>query len=220
MQAAITRIKYNNSLEDLGYDWVTIYIFFKVDDSEEFHMPAMINLDELFGFVENEEPETGKYLLNIRRNMRGYGPKHSKVLETLQEEGFDLDKYVAKYFSTLEDSYFQKQIEINKNIRKPEVYKDMTKKYEDLKATVEENSLRNSQIRYTAFLDAIEIALHETTFEIYPGLFEMGDKHVAAYEEVLSRAVLNFAEEIDKIRAGKFSKYFEEGYESRKKESE
>lgn len=219
MNPAITRIVYKNNLDSTGDDFLWIYIFFKVDDSKEFQMPIMFNLDDLFEFIEKQYPEKGKYLKRIRRSIYGYGPKHSKILETIEEEGFDLDQHIQAYFDSHEDDYFEWAIERNNKNSTPKSQEQISEKVEKINDYIEVNNLRAEQIKYVAFQEAIDTALHQATLKYYPDLFEMGEKHEYAYKGVLIDTVLEFVSEIDKIRFSKFSENFNKEYQRRNKDS-
>jgi hypothetical protein len=219
MKAIATRYKLDSTLDTTGDDFIFIYVFFCTETHPEVYIPMMFTLDQLIDFISSEEQETGAYLKQIRTGLRGYGPKHSKVLEIITEEGFDLTPYIYQMVESKDDEEIEDHLEWCDRLRMPENQQSIKESVEGLDKSLDENMIK-SHMTMNNFRDEMDQTLHELTLKYFPALFEMDQKNIEAYKDVLVRITLQFSEDIDKILHNIFSAYWEEQYNRRQKKTE
>jgi hypothetical protein len=197
MKQAITRYTINSMMEVTGDDITFIHLFYRIDNEPEMAMPIIVSYESLLDFIQQENNDAHKYLMNIRSSLHGYGPKHSKIFEIMDKEGFDLEPYIFSYFNTIEQDEFDRRTKSAKNLPSQD--------NEPLKAALKEidnfvdKEFRNYNVRLDNFRDNLDQALHETTLKYFPELFEKEAKYIAAYRKNLFYTTLHFMEKIDKI---------------------
>ena len=216
MKATITRFTIDNNLKTTGDDIIFIHIFFKVDDKPEIRMPLILSYYDLVDFISEADKATGKYLDNIRSSMHGYGPKHSKIFKVMEEEGFDIEPFIYKYFESKDTTYILQHVEWCEKAQTPENNKTAKESLKKLDVLVNDD-YRNYNIKFDAYKDALDQSIHETTLTYFPELFEMSKKHIAAYRNELVNTTLSFSSEIDKIVHSKFKEYWEKRYNENNK---
>ncbi len=197
MAYQITRWEIKNMLDETGDDFIHFQVFVALNNDPEIAIPIVISFDDLVEHIKPLSPSEYDYIKKIRSNMHGYGPKHSKILEVLQEEGYDISPYLQTYITEnmVEEHYeYEKRLQTNP--------KESLKKALAMLAAYQEE-MKKENLRYTNFLDQLDKTLHELTFNHYPELFEKGNDIVEAYRNHLTRTTLDFARRIDKFMHGK-----------------
>lgn len=198
MKATLTRYKIDNLLDETGDDITFLHLFIKVENLPEMIMPIMLPYEHFVDFVKNYDEPLHKYLKKIRSSIAGYGPKHSKVFEILNNEGFDFTFHLNKYIYSKDEVFLQQHINYCKNLNKPENQENVeriVKKFEGFF----DDGYRKSNIKINNFTDDLDQTIHELTLKYFPELFEMSEKHIAEYRKELFYTVTGFREKIDKI---------------------
>jgi hypothetical protein len=198
MKAIVTRYRICNSLESTGDDMIFIHVFFRTDQLPEASMPVIFSLDELFEFISSKSESKGKYLKQIRNNITGYGPKHTRIVEIIEEEEFQLEPYIFLYVEEKKEDYLVSHFEWCKRLNAPENKQILRENNAKLSQLVNEDRVRY-QIDFTRFQDEVDQALHLLTLKFFPSLFEMDQKNIEAYKDCLVDATLGFTERIDRI---------------------
>jgi hypothetical protein len=197
MTYKISRWHIENSLETFGDDWASFHVYFAKDNAEMM-MPIIVPLEHVLDHIQKTAPAEYQYIKDIKKNIRGYGPKHSRILKALDEEGYDFSPHLQGMFN---QDQLAEHAEYNKRLATLPVNKELEKKMAELDEMVA--NMKESNKKYVRFLDAIDKQLHELTFEFYPELFEKGEAIVERYEYKLGFVVRMFAEAIDKLLHGK-----------------
>jgi hypothetical protein len=197
MAYQITRWEINNMLDKTGDDFIHFDVYVALNNNPEISIPIIISFDDLVGHIKPIAPAEYDYINKIRSGMHGYGPKHSKVLAVLQEEGYDLFPYLQTYIT---ENMVEEHSEYDKRLQASP--KDSLKKALALLEAYQDE-MKKENIRHTNFLDQLDKTLHELTFSHYPELFEKGNDIVEAYRNHLTRTTLDFARKIDKLMHGK-----------------
>lgn len=219
MKAIATRYKLDSTLDTTGDDFIFIYVFFHTETHPEVYIPMMFTLDQLIDFILSQDPETGAYLKQIRVGLRGYGPKHSKVLEILTEEGFDLEPYIFRMVESKDTEEIEDHLEWCDRLRTPEHQQNIRDSVEHFNNSLDQNMI-TKQMTMNNFRDEMDQTLHELVLKYFPTLFEMDKKNIEAYKDTLVRVTLQFSEEIDKIMHNIFGAYWEEQYNNRQKKTD
>jgi hypothetical protein len=197
MAYQITRWEIKDMLDETGDDFAHFYVFVALNDNSEISIPIIIGLDDVIGHIKPISPAEYNYIQKIRSNMHGYGPKHSKVLAVLQEEGYDFFPYLQTYIT---EDMVKRHTEYEKKLQAmPERF---VQKASNL-FSFDLAEMKAENLRYTKFLDQLDKTMHELTFSYYPELFEKGDDIIKAYKNHLTRTTLQFAGNIDKLMHGK-----------------
>lgn len=217
MKFYLSRYTIENNLESTGDDIVFIHAFVHLGDEKEIDFPVFLPYYTLVEFIETVDPPAGKYLNRIRTGINGYGPKNSKIFEILQEENFDLDKYIIQYIESKEQDYVEKHIEWVNRVQScsDEERSNLDKSIQGIEKLITTDYIK-ANINFDNFLDEFDQTVHELTLKFFPELFEKGDKYIFMYKHLLSKTTISYCSDIDKINAGKFDPYWEEKYERHK----
>jgi len=203
MKPIYTRYETSNLLEDLGEDVVHFKIYFRMDESPEVRIGILLSYHELSKFVKETNPSVYEYLSKIRYSMPGYGPKETKVLAKIEEEGFDLEPFIKKYFESKDAVYISQHLEWVERLNVPETQEKAAEILESITSTMDEN-YASKQIKWDNYVDELDQTIHELTFRYYPELFENGEETINEYRQALSLTTLSFTGTLDKIlNAGK-----------------
>lgn len=196
MKHILTRFTIENMLDEVGHDIALINLFYRISNKPEIEKPLVVPFDKLLKFIEQEDVEASKYLHKIRSSIGGYGPKHSKVLDMMNNEGFDLNPYVLGLFNSLKTDMLDQHMQHVKNlsIQNNEAIQDKFKELEDLVDDMKESNIKMSQ-----FTEEVDQVLHELTLKHFPELFENGNECIEAYRSHLITTTLDFVEGIDEI---------------------
>ncbi len=222
MKAILTHYSQENFLNVTGDDVVSFKVYFKTEKQPEAKLPYSLMFDDLMDFLKIHNPEVFNYIRKIRSDMHGYGPKHSKILKTLDDEGFDIEQSIREYVANLDATRVGQHYEWSENLaamadKNPE--QNQTKEALKSLDSLLTDDFRSYAIRFDAYKDALDQAIHETTFAHFPELFDKSKKHLAAYRHELVNTTLGFSSEIDKIYNSVFKPFWEEKYnESQPKE--
>ena len=201
MKHILTRFTIENMLDEVGHDIALVNLFYRISNQLEIEKPIVVPFDKLLKFIEQEDVEASRYLHRIRSSIGGYGPKHSKVLDMLNNEGFDLNPYVLGFFNTLKTDMLDQHIQQVENLSIPnnEAIEDKLKELGDLVDDMKESNIKMSQ-----FTEEVDQVLHELTLKHFPELFENGNECIEAYRNHLITTTLDFVEGIDEILNDEF----------------
>ncbi|MCF8277859.1 MAG: hypothetical protein K9J17_14085 [Flavobacteriales bacterium] len=191
-----------SGLESFGDDAITWWVVVKTDAYE---VPVFVHFDWVVAYCQKQHPEVGEYFRLLRRNVKGFGPKHSKMFEIMTEEGFDLRPHIYNYIKdccNLEDRH-QHELRIKQSMADHEGAKKMSAKV----ASMEEGmpAMRSSAIRNIAFKDQVLELLNNEVLERYPEIFNSDPKYITELEGILINMVLDLGSKIDTLsfKAGK-----------------
>jgi hypothetical protein len=198
MKPIYTRYETRNLLEDLGEDVVHFIIYFKTEELPEVRLGILFPYRKLLHFIEETDYPTYEYLTKIRSSMTGYGPKETKVLAKIEEEGFDLEPFLKSYLESKDEVYIAQHLESNNSI-------DSAQHQEKAKNIIKEidgalgESYASRNIKWHNYIDELDQTIHELTFRYYPELFEKGEEKIKDYRDALIRTTLDFSGKVDKI---------------------
>jgi len=205
MKPIYTRYETSNLLEDLGEDVVHFKIYFRMDESPEVRIGILLSYHQLSKFVKETNPSVYDYLSKIRYSMPGYGPKETKVLAKIEEEGFDLEPIIKNYFESKDAVYISQHLEWVERLNVPETQEKAAEILENITSKMDEN-YASKQIKWNNYVDELDQTIHELTFRYYPELFEKGEGTIKEYRQALASTTMNFTETLDKIlNAGKIT---------------
>ena len=185
-----------NALETFGDDFVTWWVKVK---TEAYEVPVHVHFDSVVSYCQMQHPEVGKYFTSVRRNVKGFGPKHSKMFDIMTEEGFDLMPHIYNYIKdccNLED-YHQHDLRLKQSIADHEGAKQLEAKVKSLEQHMP--GMRNSAIRNTAFKDHVLELLNNEVLERYPEIFNSDPKYITECQDILIDIVLDLGSKIDNL---------------------
>lgn len=198
MKVIYTRYETSNFLADLGQDVVHFSIYFKVDDLPEVSIGLQWSYYELTKWVKVTNPPVYDYLKNMRASITGYGPKETKVLAKIEEEGFDLAPFIKDYLESKDALYITQHLEWVDRMNVPKTQEKVKKTLDNFSTALGQNYASN-QIKRDQFLDELNQTVHELTFRYFPELFESGEEKINAYRTALSSVSFDFASRLDKL---------------------
>lgn len=188
--------------ETTGDDLMDFDVLIEVEGHKHW---AWVPFDFVVDHCKTHHPEIAKYIRSVRKNVKGLGPKHSKMFEIMDEEGFDLLPYI---YSCMKGDYNLPQV-IEK-IRYPRASRsgiidkdgnvtpvDFSEKADELEDVMAE--MRKSTIRNEAFMDDLLEYLNEQAMERYPEIFNAEPELIKEYEKNLISWVRNIGEGYDKL---------------------
>ncbi|WP_026978775.1 hypothetical protein [Flavobacterium tegetincola] len=198
MKAIYTRYETSNLLENFGEDVVHFQIYFKTDELPEVAIGVLFPYSALIKFVREANPPVYEYLTQIRSSMAGYGPKETKVLAQMEEEGFDLEPLLKEYFYSKDTLFVSQHLEWVERMNAPKAQEQAGVFLEQITDQLGE-SYASEQIKWDKFIDELDQTIHEVTFRYYPEIFENGPEKIEAYRNALYFVTTSFASRIDKI---------------------
>lgn len=201
MKPIFTHYKIKNFLEDLGEDTSFIAIFFKTKEHSEVAFPISISYHHLLDYIKSIDKPAFDYLTKIRTNIHGYGPKHSKIFEVMDAEGFDLEKFIVQFINDLEQDDIDKHMAWSENLLSQKNQQKASEVFEKLNEIVTPNIVEYN-IRMNAFKDEIDQMLHEQTLKHFPELFESKEEIIIKYKHTLIDTTLSFTSACDKLLHG------------------
>ncbi len=197
MNISFSHYSLSNLLDETGDDYTMIEYFFKSNE-EVCKMPIISNYDDLLFFIQKKDPPAYQYLINIRANISGYGPKHSKIFQTIANEGFNIEKYIYAFANEIDRNIIESNVKNNKNLSTNEI-EQAGKAFEKLNALVTPEYI-NENIKIDQFTDAIDEKLHELTLKFFPEFFDYEPEYLKAYKSLLINTTLSFRRGVDKLR--------------------
>ncbi|WP_432670477.1 hypothetical protein [Flavobacterium sp. SM2513] len=198
MKTIYTRYETSNLLEDLGQDVVHFKIYFRTDELPEVRFGILFPYRELVYFVKETNQPAYEYLTGIRSSIAGYGPKETKVLAKIAEEGFDVEPFIMAYLESKDAVFISQHLEWIERLNAPEAQRQASKALESISNAVGENYARE-QIKGDKYRDELDQTIHELTFRYFPDLFEMGEEKIKAYQNALIATTIDFTDKLDRI---------------------
>ena len=197
-----------------GDDILRFKIYFKTETHPEFALPISPCFDTLKQHIEEHDKDVYTYLSGIRKTIQGYGPKHSKVFDILNNEGFDMLPHIIHFLESIFEEGIQRHVDLCYSIVTPTNQIDMEAKLKRLNNAIPSNARQYGRT-LNEFTDQLDINIHETVLQFFPELLEKGEKHTKAYKYELISLVLNFSSHIDRLMHDNFNPYWEEIYNAR-----
>ncbi len=201
MKAIYTRYETSDLLEDLGEDVVHFKIYFRTEDLPEVRFGIFFPYSDLVYFVQETNPSAYEYLKKIRYSLAGYGPKETKVLAKIEEEGFDVEPFIKAYLESKDAVFISQHLEWIERLKAPETQEQASKALENISKGLGDNSA-SDQIKWDKYIDEFDQTIHELTFRYFPEFFENGEEKIEAYRSALISTTLNFTDKLDKIING------------------
>lgn len=198
MKPIYTRFETSNLLEDLGHDVVHFRIYFRTEVLPEVRLGIILPYSELVDFIKQTDYPNYEYLTKIRSSITGYGPKETKVLAIIENEGFDLEPFIRNYLESRDEVFIIQHLEWIERISSTENQKTAKKIIKKIKNGIGEN-YASRQIKWQNYIDELDQTIHELTFRYYPELFEKGEGKIKYYRSALISATLDFSSKVDKI---------------------
>lgn len=188
MEYKIHNLRFDDLImRDMGQDYISLNFDIEMNGTWYWHH---VPFEELWEFAKQKEMPESKYFDNIRNNIKGFGPKHSKMFDALLEEQFDFMPLLKLYL----DNDFEKHgvdfMEYRRNKSPEEVTqkdieeaKEIEKIAEDLKTTA--LSMRDFNLRHTELEDNLLEFLNNETLRLFPEIFNSKKEHIKELEEIL-----------------------------------
>jgi hypothetical protein len=185
-----------SDLDTFGDDAITWWVQVK---TEAYEVPVHVHFDSVVSYCQMQHPEVGKYFTSVRRNVKGFGPKHSKMFDIMTEEGFDLIPHIYNYIKdccNLED-YHQHELRMQQTMADQKEAKQLESKVKSLEQHMP--AMRNSTIRNIAFQDHVLELLNTEVLERYPEIFNSDPKYITQLQGILINIVLDLGSKIDTL---------------------
>jgi hypothetical protein len=192
----ILSIEQQSGLETFGGDFITWWVEVKTD---AYKVPVNVHFDSVMSYCQLQHPEVGKYFTSVRRNVKGFGPKHSKMFEIMTEEGFDLQPHIYNYIKdccNLEE-YHQHDLRMKQSMADHEGAKQLNARVASLEKGMP--AMRSSTLRNTAFKDHLLELLNNEVLERYPEIVNSDPKYISELEDILIGIVLDLGSKIDSL---------------------
>lgn len=161
-----------------------------------------VPFDVVVAYCQQHRPKIGAYYSSVRSNIKGLGPKHSKMMEIMDEEGFDhlphIHAYIAANYDL--DLAHEREQEMRKNT--PDA-NQVSKKLESLGSHLP--SLRQSSLRNEAFMDDLMEHLNVEVLERFPEIFNSDPELIEEFHGKLISWMKTIGSDLDSLafKAGK-----------------
>jgi hypothetical protein len=136
-------------------------------------------------------PELAHYIDDIRKGMSGYGPKEWEILDVLQEEGFDFERYFIEYLENNTDMVvdeIKRQTALSSNTV---VQEQLEEKMQVFDKYVQGNFINGSK-----FLDGLEKAVVTWLVDNYPEVMEGDPEDIAQIKSIMVNYMMPLGEKL------------------------
>ncbi|TNF24253.1 MAG: hypothetical protein EP314_08185 [Bacteroidetes bacterium] len=192
----ILSIEKHDQSETFGDDQVAWWVEVK---TASYVVPVYVTFEMVMGYCQQQHPEVGEYFRSVRRNVKGFGPKHSEMFDIMTEEGFDLLPHIYNCIKDCFDleKYHQHDVRLEQALTD----RQTSERMEARSAALEENmkGMRESTLRNTAFKDCILELLNNEVLERYPEIVNSDPKYIKELQGILVDAVLDLGSKIDTL---------------------
>lgn len=192
----ILSIEQHSGLTDFGDDSIHWWIQVKTKD---YVVPVSVWFDMVVEYCKLQHPEVGAYYRSVRSNVKGFGPKHSKMFAIMAEEGFDHMPHIYNYIKDCcnLEHYHQHDLKMKEYKATPEG----AQKLEEKVTSMEEGmpDMRSSTIRNIAFMDHLLEVLTAEVLERYPEIFNSDPKYIKECERVLTDTIRDLSQKVDSL---------------------
>ncbi|GEM_PF-3174643 len=204
MEFKIYQITYDDLiLRDMGDDYM--YIRF-IQETDGHQYDQSIGFDHLWGFAREHGRPEAEYFTNVRRSIKGFGPKHTPMFDAFMEEGFDFEPLIVAF---LHDWHVTKGNPLDERFRidKPidtspaaiAEHKALQKKAAHVVSELTGMGMRESNLRHTKFQDRLMDVLNEEIIRLFPEILESDPKYILELKDILITEVLSLSGKIDKL---------------------
>ncbi len=192
-------------LEEYGEDIIDLNVVVKVED---YYHTVRLPFTFLGEHCKEHFPETAEYYNAVRRSIKGLGPKHNRMFEIMDEEGFDHLPYI--YSAIKLDYNLRQAIEneqssgqcrsgiFDKDGNFTPVDKWLEKK-EGLEMDKMIAEMRRTNIRNDAFMDDLMEHLNEEALNRFPEIFNAKPELIKEFHGKLIDWVRQIGEGMDKL---------------------
>lgn len=150
-------------------------------------------------YCEQHIPEAASYLKGIRKNIIGFGPKHSAMMEIIDSEGFELMPLITEYIKNGIDldAYYEHEQRLKEYAKNPKKETQIKKKQEGLHSVVK--NVRESNLRSSKLSDNLLKFLGNQIQNIYPEIFESDPKYIREFNNEIHDSTRSLVEKISSI---------------------
>lgn len=202
MEFKIYQINYDDViLRDLGTDFMFIKF---IQETNGHQYDQSLSFDMLSRFAQEHGRPEAEYFTQVRRSIKGFGPKHTPMFDAFMEEGFDFEPLILAF---LHDWHVTKGNPLDERFRidKPidtspaaiSKHKGFQKKAAELKN--EFGGMREYSLRHTKFQDRLMDVLNEEIIGLFPEIINSDPKYILELQDILITEVLSLSGKIDKL---------------------
>jgi hypothetical protein len=179
------KIEYDNTF---GEPHVMLHIDAKQGKDTAFFM---LSFDRLRRFLKVNHPNEAKYIDTIRSGLSGYGPKEDKIIEILEKEAFDFEKYMIFWIESVENRVTQeierqyKMAENPSHLEKLDSFLDLFDKY-----------IIKEPINTSQFMDELEQVVLNHLIDNYPELTNAEPEDIKRLSHILINHIPNLSVEL------------------------
>lgn len=183
-----------NDKEETGMDMESWEVFLLVRGERLFHF---FQFDQLTKWTKEARPEIYNYIRSVRSGISGFGPKHSKMFQHFDDEGFDFKPLIKEYLEQTVD--IETVYEWNQRIRQatPPQQERLQEGVDDLSSHFP--AMKASTNKWEEYADSLMEYATRRAVEIYPEITESDAEHIRALHDRLVRGVHQLADEISKL---------------------
>lgn len=174
--------------DSFGDEFVSFLIFAHQGEQKAYFS---VLLHYLRRFLAVNFPQEAAYINKIRDNLGGYGPKEKQILEVLQQEEFNFEKYLIAYLES-EEGLIEAEIERQQKLHEnPQNQQKIIAAFTALNDAIPQSAIKQSQ-----FLDELEKVILKHLIDTYPELTEGNAEDIRKLKSILAKAIPNFGGEI------------------------
>ncbi len=172
----------------LGGEYVSFYIEACLPGGNAYFITTF---DDYRKQLQSRHPELAAYIQDIRKGIGGYGPKEWEVLDVLEAEGFEFERYFIEYLDDKPEMVadeFERQQRLLSN---PGVMRKLNENLEVL-SQYEGGDFINGD----KFLDSLEKAILTWLMDNYPELTEAEPDDILALRTLMINHFRPFGEKV------------------------
>ncbi len=183
-------------LKDTGDDMVFWWVQVK---TAEYTVPVLVDFDVVTYYCNKQHPNIGAYYSSVRKNVKGFGPKHSQMFAIMDEEGFDHLPHIYNYIKDCCDlqKYHERDLELKQTLSSHDNAQQLKAKVKSLEQHMP--GMRSSTVRGIAFKDRVLDLLNIEVLERYPEIFNSDPKYITECQGILIDVILDLGSRIDSL---------------------
>ncbi len=189
-------VERGNQLEALGFDEAFWDLNVCMDG---FTFEIRVSMRELLDYFDTL-PGIGEYAKKIRNGIVGYGGKHSKMLQTMAEEGFNPEEYLEEFIHKHVD--LKTRMDDAKRIQSQTPMQDSKRReFEKSMKELDETvlTMRESSKNWDDFAERMLEATTAIALKVYPEIFNAESHFIKDFEGIIYNHVRRITEEVEKL---------------------
>jgi hypothetical protein len=187
----IPNLSFNSMLEEAGDDIIIVQVdILIIDEIYEYFVP----FNQLRRHAGKYFPQQSAYIESVSRSLKGFGPKQTKWVSTLQEEGFD---FMPLLYHFVETYVSMQELERLQNSTAGSSDEELEKKISEMTELLQAN--KALKLKYISFADTLMEYANTLALETYPEILDSKPEYILELEDILVKHVQKLSEALNEL---------------------